>query len=155
MDDRKTWFHTLEFCSLTNAGVGHECILIFAYSLCESSLDDLNHQADRCVFSRLFQVVMSFHQCGGNVGDDVFIPLPQWMLDVGMENPDIFFTNQAGTRNPESLSFGVDNERVLAGRTGLEVSRFFLLLLTDFIFLTFKHYIVVLLAAFLPFYSQV
>lgn len=68
---------------------------------------------------------MSFHQCGGNVGDDVFIPLPQWVLDVGMENPDIFFTNQTGTRNPESLSFGVDNERVLAGRTGLEVNHGF------------------------------
>ncbi|XWS32186.1 hypothetical protein CRYUN_Cryun23aG0139000 [Craigia yunnanensis] len=25
------------------------------------------------------QVVMSFHECGGNVGDDVHIPLPQWV----------------------------------------------------------------------------
>jgi beta-amylase len=66
---------------------------------------------------------MSFHQCGGNVGDDVFIPLPKWVLDVGRENPDIFFTNRAGFRNPESLTFGVDDERVLEGRTALEVTR--------------------------------
>lgn len=111
-----------EFCSLINADTRHECVIIFAYSLSALSLEAVKHQADRFVFFfRLFQVVMSFHQCGGNVGDDVFIPLPQWVLDAGMENPDIFFTNQAGTRNPESLSFGVDYERVLAGRTGLEV----------------------------------
>lgn len=24
------------------------------------------------------KVVMSFHECGGNVGDDVCIPLPHW-----------------------------------------------------------------------------
>ncbi|KAG0582277.1 hypothetical protein KC19_3G048300 [Ceratodon purpureus] len=67
------------------------------------------------------QVVMSFHQCGGNVGDDVFIPLPKWVLNVGRENPDIFFTNRGGVRNPESLSFGIDDEPVLEGRTALEV----------------------------------
>lgn len=67
------------------------------------------------------QVVMSFHQCGGNVGDDVYIPLPKWVLAVGEENPDIFFTNRAGVRNPESLTFGIDDEPVLHGRTALEV----------------------------------
>lgn len=99
---------------------------------------------------------MSFHQCGGNVGDDVFIPLPQWVLDVGMENPDIFFTNQTGTRNPESLSFGVDNERVLAGRTGLEVIMVFSKFQLAFIFiwiifLFLKH----IIATFLQYHSQV
>lgn len=67
------------------------------------------------------QVVMSFHQCGGNVGDDVTIPIPQWVLAVGEENPDIFFCNEQGVRNPECLSFGVDKERVLRSRNGLEV----------------------------------
>ena len=28
------------------------------------------------------QVVMSFHACGGNVGDNAQIPLPQWVLQV-------------------------------------------------------------------------
>ena len=64
---------------------------------------------------------MSFHQCGGNVGDDAYIPLPQWVREVGKENPDIFFTNCKSKRNPECLSWGVDEERVLGGRTALEV----------------------------------
>ncbi|KAG0556224.1 hypothetical protein KC19_11G036300 [Ceratodon purpureus] len=67
------------------------------------------------------QVVMSFHQCGGNVGDDIFIPIPQWVLDIGKENPDIFFTDKQGVRNPECLSWGIDKVRVLRGRTALEV----------------------------------
>lgn len=33
-------------------------------------------------FFRLCQVVMSFHACGGNVGDNAQIPLPQWVLQV-------------------------------------------------------------------------
>jgi hypothetical protein len=28
------------------------------------------------------QVVLSFHACGGNVGDNAQIPLPQWVLKV-------------------------------------------------------------------------
>ncbi|KAA8524566.1 hypothetical protein F0562_010989 [Nyssa sinensis] len=41
------------------------------------------------------QVVMSFHQCGGNVGDAVIIPLPHWVLAVGELDPDIFYTNRS------------------------------------------------------------
>lgn len=67
------------------------------------------------------QVVMSFHQCGGNVGDDVNIPLPKWILDIGNNNPDIFFTDKEGRRNPECLSWGVDKERIFYGRTALEL----------------------------------
>lgn len=67
------------------------------------------------------QVVMSFHQCGGNVGDDVYIPIPQWVLDIGKDNPDIFFTDKRGVVNPECLTWGVDKVRVLRGRTALEV----------------------------------
>lgn len=29
------------------------------------------------------QAVMSFHACGGNVGDSTQVPLPQWVLQVG------------------------------------------------------------------------
>ncbi|CAI7898290.1 unnamed protein product [Closterium sp. NIES-54] len=66
------------------------------------------------------QAVMSFHQCGGNTGDSCFVPLPQWVLDEGDRCPDIFFTNRDGLRNREYLSFGVDDEPVLAGRTGVQ-----------------------------------
>lgn len=68
------------------------------------------------------QAIMSFHQCGGNVGDAVNIPIPQWVLDIGESNPDIFYTDISGTRNKEYLTVGVDNERIFHGRTAIEVS---------------------------------
>ncbi|AEC10613.1 beta-amylase 7 [Arabidopsis thaliana] len=67
------------------------------------------------------QVLMSFHECGGNVGDDVCIPLPHWVAEIGRTNPDIYFTDREGRRNPECLSWGIDKERILRGRTALEV----------------------------------
>ncbi|OWM88207.1 hypothetical protein CDL15_Pgr003619 [Punica granatum] len=66
------------------------------------------------------QVVMSFHECGGNVGDDVHIPLPSWVTEIGKMNPDIFFTDRDGRRNSECLTWGIDKERVLRGRTAVE-----------------------------------
>ncbi|XP_039123182.1 LOW QUALITY PROTEIN: beta-amylase 2, chloroplastic-like [Dioscorea cayenensis subsp. rotundata] len=67
------------------------------------------------------QVVMSFHECGGNVGDDVCIPLPHWVAEIGRTNPDMFFTDKEGRRNPECLTWGIDKERILRGRTAVEV----------------------------------
>ncbi|KAJ6797067.1 beta-amylase [Iris pallida] len=67
------------------------------------------------------QAVMSFHQCGGNVGDNVTIPIPKWVRDLGATHPDIYYTNRRGTRNQEYLSSGVDNERLFQGRTALEL----------------------------------
>ncbi|CAL8122922.1 unnamed protein product [Prunus armeniaca] len=67
------------------------------------------------------QVVMSFHECGGNVGDDVHIPLPHWVTEIGQKNPDIYFTDKEGKRNNECLTWGIDKVRVLRGRTAVEV----------------------------------
>ncbi|RWW90148.1 hypothetical protein BHE74_00000715 [Ensete ventricosum] len=67
------------------------------------------------------KAIMSFHQCGGNVGDSVYIPIPQWVRDVAAANPDIFYTDKSGTGNPEYLSLGVDNEPLFGGRTAVEV----------------------------------
>ncbi|KAF7827059.1 beta-amylase 7 isoform X1 [Senna tora] len=67
------------------------------------------------------QVMMSFHECGGNFGDDVCIPTPHWVAEIGRSNPDIFFTDREGRRNPECLSWVIDKERVLRGRTAVEV----------------------------------
>ncbi|XP_078182617.1 beta-amylase 2, chloroplastic-like isoform X8 [Carex rostrata] len=66
------------------------------------------------------QVVMSFHKCGGNVGDDMTIPLPNWIAEIGNASPDIYFTDREGRRNTECLTWGIDKERVLRGRTALE-----------------------------------
>ncbi|KAK7335554.1 hypothetical protein VNO80_27460 [Phaseolus coccineus] len=67
------------------------------------------------------QVIMSFHQCGGNVGDSVSISLPKWVLKVGKTNPDIFYTNYKGIRNKECLSLGVDNQPLFHGRSPIEL----------------------------------
>ncbi|KAJ4851269.1 Beta-amylase [Turnera subulata] len=67
------------------------------------------------------QAIMSFHQCGGNVGDAVYIPIPQWVRDVGETNPDIFYTNREGNRNPEYLTLGVDRQPLFSGRTAIQI----------------------------------
>lgn len=67
------------------------------------------------------KVIMSFHQCGGNVGDTCDIPLPPWVLSVGDSNPDIFYTDSQGNRDKEYLSSGVDHEALFGGRTAVEI----------------------------------
>lgn len=64
---------------------------------------------------------MAFHECEGNNSSDPSIALPQWVLEIGKENQEIFFTDREGQRNTECLSWGIDKERVLKGRTGIEV----------------------------------
>ncbi|KAH7352670.1 hypothetical protein KP509_19G057400 [Ceratopteris richardii] len=63
------------------------------------------------------QAVMSFHQCGGNVGDCCWIPLPQWVRKEIDANPDLVYTDKDGRRNYEYLSLGCDTLPVLNGRT--------------------------------------
>lgn len=67
------------------------------------------------------QVVMSFHQCGGNVGDSCSIPLPPWVLEEISKNPDLVYTDRSGRRNPEYISLGCDSLPVLRGRTPTQV----------------------------------
>ncbi|KAJ4813285.1 Beta-amylase [Rhynchospora pubera] len=67
------------------------------------------------------QAIMSFHQCGGNVGDIIYIPIPKWIREIGESNPDIFYTNYRGTKNEECLSLGVYNQPLFSGRTAIEM----------------------------------
>ncbi|KAF5460255.1 hypothetical protein F2P56_020138, partial [Juglans regia] len=67
------------------------------------------------------QVVMSFHQCGGNVGDSCSIPLPPWALEEISKNPELVYTDRSGRRNPEYISLGCDSLPVLRGRTPIQV----------------------------------
>ncbi|XP_024027071.1 beta-amylase 8 isoform X2 [Morus notabilis] len=72
-------------------------------------------------FKLKLQVVMAFHEYAASESGETLITLPQWVLEIGKENPDIFFTDREGRRNTECLSWGIDKERVLQGRTGIEV----------------------------------
>eukprot|EP01129_Flabellula_baltica_P012865 TRINITY_DN5884_c0_g1_i1.p1 TRINITY_DN5884_c0_g1~~TRINITY_DN5884_c0_g1_i1.p1 ORF type:complete len:441 (-),score=67.11 TRINITY_DN5884_c0_g1_i1:21-1343(-) len=62
------------------------------------------------------QTVMSFHKCGGNVGDTCDIPLPYWTRNVSN-----FYTDQHGNVDEEYLSWGVDNLPYVGGRTAVQV----------------------------------
>ncbi|GMH32939.1 hypothetical protein BSKO_00773 [Bryopsis sp. KO-2023] len=72
------------------------------------------------------QVVLSFHACGGNVGDIAQIPLPQWVLEAGKSDPDLFFADKPrnhrpGQRNQECISLFADGaQNVLCGRSPLQ-----------------------------------
>ncbi|PRP83732.1 glycoside hydrolase family 14 protein [Planoprotostelium fungivorum] len=80
------------------------------------------------------QPVMSFHQCGTNVGDQCYVPLPDWVLEVGKENrefncrvtseplpADIFYHSTAGDWDQEYLSLGVDDEALFQDRTPVDI----------------------------------
>uniref|UniRef100_A0A0E0CEX3 Beta-amylase n=1 Tax=Oryza meridionalis TaxID=40149 RepID=A0A0E0CEX3_9ORYZ len=69
-------------------------------------------------FKLKVQVVLSFHGSGetGSGG----VSLPKWVMEIAQENQDVFFTDREGRRNMECLSWGIDKERVLRGRTGIE-----------------------------------
>lgn len=60
------------------------------------------------------QATLSFHACGGNVGDSVNIPLPDWVVTAGDEH-GFWFTDRAGQVTKEYISFGADHEAILPG----------------------------------------
>jgi beta-amylase len=64
----------------------------------------------------LVQVVLSFHQCGTNVGDTCFIELPKWVLNSCSD--DCFYTDREGYRDREYLSLGVDDQPLFASASG-------------------------------------
>ncbi|CAI9117976.1 OLC1v1019472C2 [Oldenlandia corymbosa var. corymbosa] len=66
------------------------------------------------------QAVMSFHQCGGNVGDSCTIPLPKWVIEEMDKDPDLAYTDQWGRRNYEYVSLGCDTVPALKGRTPVQ-----------------------------------
>lgn len=67
------------------------------------------------------QVVMSWHQCGGNVGDTCNIPLPEYVLSVGASEPGIFYTDREGFVNKEYISLGADSQAIFNGKTPLQL----------------------------------
>lgn len=83
------------------------------------------------------QAVMSFHQCGGNVGDSVTIPLPKWVVEEIDKDPDLAYTDQWGRRNYEYVSLACDTLPVLKGRTPVQCYGDFMRAFGD----QFKHHL--------------
>lgn len=71
------------------------------------------------------QFVTSFHRCGNNVGDECFIDLPPWIVEIGRRDSNIFFKDQYGDADPEYITFGADDERIFRGRTPIDIYRDF------------------------------
>lgn len=63
------------------------------------------------------QAVMSFHQCGGNVGDSVTIPLPSWALGPAKDN-GLLYKNGQGAVSLDCLSLSADREVIFPGPSG-------------------------------------
>lgn len=70
------------------------------------------------------QAVMSFHQCGGGVGDTITVELPKWAKDA-VSKLDGFFTGSNGFQNPYYISFSVDDV-VITDRTPIQIYRDFM-----------------------------
>ncbi|KAG5240729.1 hypothetical protein OIU77_011573 [Salix suchowensis] len=81
------------------------------------------------------QAVMSFHQCGGNVGDSCTVPLPKWVVEEVGKDQDLAYTDQWGRRNYEYVSLGCDSIPVLKGRTPVQCYSDFMRAFRD----NFKH----------------
>jgi len=72
------------------------------------------------------QVVMSFHRCGGNVGDECNIPLPSFVTSVGQSNNDIYYKDYNGKPDEEYINLGADHEALFGGRTPLQMYKDFM-----------------------------
>lgn len=69
--------------------------------------------ADICRDAGLvMQATISLHACGGNVGDSVNIPLPDWVVAAG-DAHHLWYTDRQGFVHRECLSLSADEVKVL------------------------------------------
>lgn len=64
------------------------------------------------------QAVMAFHACGGNVGDNVNIELPRWVVEAAGKHEAWFRDRSYDESNREYLSFGADHCAFLPSKGG-------------------------------------
>lgn len=106
------------FSALKNAGCNGVMVDVW-WGIVEKSPKSYNFApyvrlADLCKqYGLKLQCVMSFHQCGGNVGDDCNIPLPSWVRSVS----DIYYRDVHGHDDMEYIALDADEKPVLNGRT--------------------------------------
>ena len=68
--------------------------------------------------------VMSFHRCGGNVGDDCDIPLPTWVQNAA-DSKDLWYMDYWGNSQREYIALSADEARI-GSRTVLQIYRDFM-----------------------------
>jgi hypothetical protein len=62
--------------------------------------------------------ILSFHQCGSTIGDECWIPLPDWVLQ---SDQTIFYRDDKGRHNREYISVFADQQSLSDGRSVLQV----------------------------------
>uniref|UniRef100_A0A7S2NIA4 Beta-amylase n=1 Tax=Zooxanthella nutricula TaxID=1333877 RepID=A0A7S2NIA4_9DINO len=63
------------------------------------------------------QAVMSFHQCGGNVGDSVTIPVPSWALEPARA-AGLLYQDRDARVSEDCLSLSADKQAIFPGKGG-------------------------------------
>ncbi|KAH0784988.1 putative beta-amylase [Histomonas meleagridis] len=111
------WFGQLQ-------GAGVKGIMIDVWwGLCEQTQKNYKFTGYRTVFNMLKNKglkiipVMSFHRCGGNVGDSCNIPIPDFVFQ-GSVQP--YFIDVLGKTDSEYISFAYDDVTI-NGRTPLQM----------------------------------
>jgi len=93
------------------------------WGLCEPEPGKYNFGAAKALCGLLqvlglkFQAVMSFHQCGGNVGDALTIPVPEWAMAPAREK-GLLYRSQSGITSSDCLSLSADSEGIFPGPAG-------------------------------------
>jgi len=93
------------------------------WGLCEPSPGVYRFEAAQALCQLLkthgleLQATMSFHQCGGNVGDPVSIPIPAWALSVA-KSKDMLFRSGRSHISEDCISLSADKVRELPGPAG-------------------------------------
>ncbi|KAL5726871.1 beta-amylase [Ranunculus cassubicifolius] len=87
-------------------------------------------------FGLKVRAVMAFHELGV-VGDPHWIPLPYWVRQAMIEQPDLAYSDRFGRRNKEYISLGCDVLPVLRGRSPIQAYSDFMRSFRD----AFKEYL--------------
>jgi len=120
-----------DLISLKNMGVKGVMIDVW-WGLSEPEAQSYNFTAYKHITAMCknvglkLQVVMSFHRCGGNVGDECNIPLPSFVTSVGNNNDDIYYKDYNGKPDEEYINLGADHEALFDGRTPLDMYKDFM-----------------------------
>lgn len=77
------------------------------------------------------QVALSFHSNMHLSSPGSGVSLPQWIMEIGNLNKDIYYRDRNGYTNDDYLTLGVDHNHLFCGRTGLQCYEDFMLNFAD------------------------
>lgn len=114
---RKPWLQGLKASGVTGVMVD------VWWGLCEPAAGQYNWAGylELCELLKeiglKLQAVMSFHQCGGNVGDSVSIPIPAWALDPAKRD-GLIYRDADGKASLDCLSLSADRKNIFPSKSG-------------------------------------